>query len=86
VLGPRGGIYSKLDLGSDGPGGLVIEGVFTFPEQRGRGRATALVAACLRGAAGAVTLHVSAHNRPARAAYERAGMIEAGRCRLLLLA
>jgi predicted GNAT family acetyltransferase len=30
-------------------------------------------------------LHVGQHNRPARAAYERAGMHEAGRCRLLLL-
>ncbi len=85
VLGPVGGPWCKLDYGSDGPGGLVIEGVFTFAEERGKGHAAALVAACLGSAPGVVSLHVGKHNRPARAAYERAGMHEAGACRLLLL-
>lgn len=86
VIGPVGDIACKLDLGSDGPGGLVLEGVFTFAAARGRGLATALVAQVIAGAATArVCLHVAAHNRPARAAYERAGMREDGRCRLLLL-
>ncbi|MBL8749068.1 MAG: GNAT family N-acetyltransferase [Planctomycetes bacterium] len=85
VVGPPGSPYCKLDFGSDGPGGAVIEGVFTFPEHRGRGLATALVAACLRAAPGHVCLHVGRHNAPARAAYERAGMRVAGGCRLLLL-
>ncbi len=85
VLGPVGGPLCKLDYGSDGPGGLMLEGVFTFAEHRGQGLAAALVASCLRAAPGAVLLHVGQHNHPARAAYERAGMQAAGSCRLLLL-
>lgn len=85
VLGEPGAIVCKLDVGSDGPAGRVIEGVFTFPEHRGRGLATALVAACLRESARPTILHVGRWNQPARAAYERAGMREAGCCRLLLL-
>lgn len=84
VAGPVGGLSCKLDIGSDGPGGRVIEGVFTFPERRGQGLAAALVADCLRAAPAEVTLHVSAQNRAAQSAYERAGMRPAGRCRLLL--
>ena len=85
VLGPVGAPGCKLDIGSDGPGGAVIEGVFTFPEVRGQGLAAALVASCLAAATGVVSLHVGQHNRPARSAYERSGMHEQGRCRLLLL-
>jgi GNAT superfamily N-acetyltransferase len=85
VLGPIGGPWCKLDLGSDGPGGAVIEGVFTFAEHRGKGLAAALVASCLLTARDRTILHVGHHNRPARAAYERAGMVVAGSCRLLLL-
>lgn len=85
LIGPLGSPSCKLDFGSSGPGGLVLEGVFTFPELRGRGLASALVAACLRQAPGFVCLHVGSHNRPARAAYERAGLREVGQCRLLLL-
>lgn len=85
VLGPVGAPACKLDIGSEGPGGSVLEGVFTFPEERGKGLAAAIVASCLAAARGAVSLHVGQHNRPARSAYERAGMHEQGRCRLLLL-
>ena len=85
TTGPIGSPHCKLDFGSDGPGGRVLEGVFTFPEHRGRGLATALVAACLRAAPGHVCLHVGRHNAPARAAYERAGMQVVDSCRLLLL-
>lgn len=85
VIGAPGSFRSKLDLGSDGPGGAVIEGVFTFPEHRGQGLATALVATCLARAEGPMCLHVARHNRAARAAYAAAGMHEAGSCRLLLL-
>lgn len=85
VIGPAGGPLCKLDFGSDGPGGLVLEGVFTFPEHRGRGLAAGLVASCLLKAPGEVSLHVGKHNRPARSAYERAGMTAAGGCRLLLI-
>jgi len=86
ALGPVGGLRCKLDFGSDGPGGLVLEGVFTFPEHRGAGLASRLVATCLHRAPATVCLHVGMHNAPARAAYERAGLTLAGRCRLLLLA
>ena len=85
VLGEPGAITCKLDIGSEGEAGRILEGVFTFPEARGRGQASALVAACLLDSPGKVGLHVAADNRPARAAYERAGMREVGRCRLLLL-
>ncbi|MFN3240364.1 MAG: GNAT family N-acetyltransferase [Planctomycetota bacterium] len=85
VLGPVGGLWSKLDFGSQGPGGVVIEGVYTFPERRGRGLGADLVASCMAQSRGAVSLHVAEHNRAARRSYERAGLREAGRCRLLLL-
>lgn len=85
VIGPPGGVRCKLDFGSDGPGGCVIEGVFTFPADRGKGLATGLVATCLREATARMCLHVGRHNRPARSAYEAAGMAETGSCRLLLL-
>ncbi len=87
VLGPVGSVDCKLDFGSRGPGGLVIEGVFTFPPSRGQGLAASLVATCIAKAKHQrVCLHVGLHNSPARAAYERAGMVEVDRCRLLLLA
>lgn len=85
VIGEPGAVRCKLDLGSVGPGGAVIEGVFTFPQFRGQGMATDLVATVLHEIRGSAILHVGRHNRPARSAYERAGMREAGGCRLLLL-
>lgn len=85
VLGPVGKIDAKLDFGSEGPGGLVIEGVFTFPEARGRGLAAKLVASCIAEASSRVGLHVGEQNIAARRAYERAGMSQVDRCRLLLL-
>ena len=85
VLGPVGGLWTKLDFGSVGAAGDVLEGVFTFPEQRGRGLAAELVASCMARSDAAVSLHVAEHNAAARRCYERAGMQVAGRCRLLLL-
>jgi len=85
VLGPVGELWCKLDFGSVGPGGCVIEGVFTFPDHRGAGLACALVATVLQQAEHTVSLHVAEDNQAARRAYENAGMREAGRCRLLLL-
>lgn len=85
VLGPVGGFHCKLDLGSVGPAGVVLEGVYTFPADRGRGHAGALVAAAANAAVEPIVcLHVSATNLPARRAYERAGMREQQSCRLLL--
>lgn len=85
VIGPTGELWCKLDLGSDGPGGPVLEGVFTFPDRRGRGLGSALVATCIAESELPVCLHVAEHNRAARSAYERAGMREVATCRLLLL-
>jgi len=85
VIGPPGGLLCKLDHGSDGPAGLVLEGVFTFPAARGQGLATELVAACIAAQPRRrVCLHVGLHNAPARRAYERAGMSAVASCRLLL--
>lgn len=85
VHGDLGAVQTKVDLGSRGHAGLILEGVFTFPDVRGMGLATALVG---RVAASAeepfVCLHVAANNAPARAAYDRAGLTEVGGCRLLL--
>jgi GNAT superfamily N-acetyltransferase len=86
VLGAVGDVRCKLDVGSRGAAGTVLEGVFTFPEHRGRGLATSLVAAAAVSApAPLVCLHVAADNTPARTAYERAGLLTLDRCRLLLL-
>ena len=85
VLGPPGELWCKLDHGSSGPGGLVLEGVYSFPEVRGRGLATALVGSCIHAAGREASLHVAADNAPARRCYEQAGMREVGSCRLLLL-
>ncbi|MEQ1631001.1 MAG: GNAT family N-acetyltransferase [Planctomycetota bacterium] len=85
VLGPPGGFSCKLDLGSRGPAGEVIEGVYTFPDARGKGHAAALVAAATSRSKGPIVcLHVSATNLPARRAYERAGLRPQQSCRLLL--
>lgn len=85
VVGPPGAFHSKLDLGSRGQAGLVIEGVYTFPELRGHGHAAALVAAAAASERGPVAcLHVNAANVPARRAYERAGLLPERTCRLLL--
>jgi GNAT superfamily N-acetyltransferase len=86
VHGAPGELVCKLDIGSRGPFGTMIEGVFTFADQRGRGLATALVAAAAAQALGFVCLHVAADNEAARRCYERAGLVEVARCRLLLLA
>lgn len=87
VLGPRGDPLTKLDVGSEGPGGMVLEGVFTQPKARGQGLASGLVAsvaARVRGQAALVCLHVASDNQPALAAYRGAGMLELERCGLLL--
>ncbi|MBK8098492.1 MAG: GNAT family N-acetyltransferase [Planctomycetes bacterium] len=87
VLDAHGQIGCKLDLGSDGPAGTMIEGVFTFPEARGLGLATSLVAtATALALTPLVCLHVAADNKVARAVYERAGMRLLATCQLLLLA
>lgn len=84
VIGPEGGLWSKLDYGSQGPGGAVLEGVFTFPDRRGRGLGAEIVATCMAHEPLPVCLHVAEDNRAARSAYDRAGMRPVGTCRILL--
>ena len=78
--------YAKVDVGSQGPAGVVLEGVYTWRNFRGQGHATRMVKACLAQCRDApcIGLHVAAANTAARRAYERAGMVEAGECVLML--
>jgi predicted GNAT family acetyltransferase len=59
-----------------------IQGVWTDPELRGRGLATAGIAAVVRDAlrrvAPSVSLYVNDYNRPARRVYERCGFEQVG--------
>ena len=87
VIGPPGRPLAKLDIGSDGPAGLILEGVYTWPEHRRRGYAAGLVATAVSRVGPEcpiVCLHVAEDNVPGRRAYENAGMREAGGCSLLL--
>ena len=84
-------IYSmeveSLDIGSKGPAGVVIEGVYTWPELRSRGLASALVAAVAKEVLAdfpLVCLHVAESNAPARRSYEKCGMVEVDACQLML--
>lgn len=89
VIGAPGDLECKLDLGSDGPLGLVVEGVFTRADLRGRGLAASLVAtiaARVRGRSPLVCLHVAESNASAHRAYRRAGMSEGDECELMLRA
>jgi GNAT superfamily N-acetyltransferase len=87
VIGPVGAPLAKLDLGSSGSAGVVLEGVHTVASARGQGLASRLVgavAARLVDAVPMVCLHVDQQNTAARRAYTRAGMDPVGTCRLLL--
>jgi ribosomal protein S18 acetylase RimI-like enzyme len=89
VVGGPGKVLCKLDIGSTGEFGTMVEGVYTFPEVRGRGLASGLVATVARAAIGTtscVCLHVAADNQSARHAYERAGMRVMQSCELVLRA
>jgi len=82
-----GEVACKLDIGSAGVFGTMVEGVYTVPGARGRGLAAGLVATVAHGVeAELVCLHVAADNQAARRAYERAGMSLRERCWLLLRA
>jgi len=87
LLGPVGQPVCKLDIGSRGPAGVVIEGVYTWPSKRSMGEATRLVAgvaATVLHEHRMVCLHVAADNIPARRAYEKCGMQELATCQLVL--
>ena len=77
-----GRVIFKAEIGSVTPQVCQVQGVWVPPDLRGRGIAAhgmaAVVAIALESIAPVVTLYVNDYNAPARAAYRRAGFIEAG--------
>jgi uncharacterized protein len=75
-----GQVVFKAEIGSVTPLACQVQGVWVRPELRGRGLATAgmaaVVAEALRNVAPVVSLYVNDFNTPARAAYRRAGFTE----------
>ena len=87
VLGPVGNPIAKLDIGSMGPAGAVIEGVYTWRRVRGQGLAGVLISAVAAEVledCPQVCLHVAASNAAARRAYDKSGMSPHGVCQLML--
>lgn len=77
-----GEVLFKAEVACATPSACQVQGVYVAPEHRGRGLATAGMAAvvetCLREIAPTVSLYVNAHNLAARAAYERVGFRQSG--------
>ena len=75
-----GQVVFKAEIGSVTPLACQVQGVWVRPELRGRGLATAgmaaVVAEALRNVAPVVSLYVNDFNRPARAAYRRVGFTD----------
>jgi len=75
-----GQVVFKAEIGSVTPLACQVQGVWVQPELRGRGLATAgmaaVVAEALRNVAPVVSLYVNDFNAPARAAYRRVGFTE----------
>jgi predicted GNAT family acetyltransferase len=77
-----GRILFKAEVGAVTRDACQVQGVWVDPSVRGRGLSVAgmaaVVAACLRDLAPAVSLYVNDFNAPARRAYERVGFAEVG--------
>ncbi|MGP4112456.1 GNAT family N-acetyltransferase [Streptomyces sp. 4N509B] len=77
-----GRVVFKAEIGAVTPHTCQLQGVWTAPEYRGRGLATAGLATVLRHALGEVapqvSLYVNDFNAPALALYRRLGFTEAG--------
>jgi hypothetical protein len=75
-------VVFKAEVGAVTKGVCQLQGVWVEPSLRGRGLSVAgmaaVVAACLRDIAPAVSLYVNDFNLPARRAYERVGFAEVG--------
>ncbi|HVW81200.1 MAG TPA: GNAT family N-acetyltransferase [Mycobacteriales bacterium] len=75
-------VVFKAEVGAATKGVCQLQGVWVEPALRGRGISeagmAAVVAACLRDIAPAVSLYVNDFNLPARRAYERVGFTEVG--------
>src|SRR5579863_3447897 len=78
-----GRVIFKAEIGAVTPQACQIQGVWVRPECRGQGLAApgmaAIVLEAARSIAPVVSLYVNDYNRPARAAYLRAGFAETGR-------
>jgi predicted GNAT family acetyltransferase len=75
-------VVFKAEVGAATSAACQIQGVWVDPALRGRGLSVAgmaaVVIACLRDIAPAVSLYVNDFNTPARRAYERVGFREVG--------
>jgi uncharacterized protein len=78
-----GQVIFKAEVGAATPQACQVQGVWVRPECRGQGLAApgmaAVVVDAARSIAPVVSLYVNDYNRPARAAYLRAGFAETGR-------
>ena len=77
-----GEVVFKAEVGAVTAAACQIQGVWVAPALRGRGLSVAgmaaVVVACLREIAPAVSLYVNDFNAPARRAYERVGFRQVG--------
>ncbi|RKN38829.1 GNAT family N-acetyltransferase [Streptomyces hoynatensis] len=77
-----GRVVFKAEIGAITPGTCQLQGVWTAPDRRGHGLATAGLATVLRHAlqeiAPLVSLYVNDFNAPALAVYRRLGFTESG--------
>jgi predicted GNAT family acetyltransferase len=77
-----GRILFKAEIGAVSGRACQVQGVWVDPTARGRGLSVsgmaAVVEACLRDVAPAVSLYVNDFNAPARKSYERVGFKEIG--------
>jgi uncharacterized protein len=77
-----GRIVFKAEVGAVTRSACQVQGVWVDPDLRGRGLSVAgmaaVVEACLRDVAPAVSLYVNDFNAPARRSYERVGFKEIG--------
>jgi predicted GNAT family acetyltransferase len=77
-----GRIVFKAEVGAVTRSACQVQGVWVDPAARGRGLSApgmaAVVLACLRDIAPAVSLYVNDFNAPARRAYERVGFKQIG--------
>jgi hypothetical protein len=77
-----GRIVFKAEVGAVTNSACQVQGVWVDPSARGQGLSVsgmaAVVAACLRDVAPAVSLYVNDFNAPARRSYEKVGFREVG--------
>jgi predicted GNAT family acetyltransferase len=81
VLDAHGTVVFKADIGSVSAGTCQVQGVWTHPDLRGRGLATAALPGVIAHGlelAPTVSLYVNDFNEPARRLYARLGMREVG--------